>query len=78
MADKADVASEYMERELELALKKQLGSPVWVGIDLAATDPNCEECGEEIPAKRREALPGCATCVDCQRALEHQNKHLAG
>lgn len=26
----------------------------------------CEECGEEIPAKRRAALPGARTCVACQ------------
>lgn len=69
MADKADVAGEYIERELEMALAKHQNQPTRVG-----TDPDCEECGEEIPAKRREALPGCATCVDCQQALEHHNK----
>ena len=26
----------------------------------------CEECGEEIPAKRREAIAGVRTCVACQ------------
>ncbi|WEK45390.1 MAG: DksA/TraR family C4-type zinc finger protein [Candidatus Andeanibacterium colombiense] len=26
----------------------------------------CDECGEEIPAARREALPGARTCVACQ------------
>ena len=26
----------------------------------------CEECGEIIPKKRREALPGVRTCVECQ------------
>ena len=26
----------------------------------------CDECGEPIPAKRREALPGARTCVACQ------------
>ena len=26
----------------------------------------CEECGEDIPERRREALPGVQTCVTCQ------------
>jgi phage/conjugal plasmid C-4 type zinc finger TraR family protein len=26
----------------------------------------CVECGEEIPAARRRALPGARTCVACQ------------
>ena len=27
---------------------------------------HCVECGDEIPAARREALPGASTCVQCQ------------
>ena len=30
----------------------------------------CEECGEEIPAARRKALPGARTCVACQSARD--------
>lgn len=26
----------------------------------------CDVCGEEIPEKRRQALPGVRTCVTCQ------------
>ncbi len=26
----------------------------------------CEDCGELIPERRREALPGTRTCVACQ------------
>ena len=26
----------------------------------------CDECGEPIPEKRREALPGVRRCVQCQ------------
>lgn len=26
----------------------------------------CEDCGEDIPQARREALPASRTCVDCQ------------
>jgi phage/conjugal plasmid C-4 type zinc finger TraR family protein len=27
---------------------------------------HCIECGDEIPAARRKALPGARTCVACQ------------
>lgn len=30
----------------------------------------CENCGEEIPAERRELLPSVTTCVGCQEILE--------
>jgi len=26
----------------------------------------CDDCGETIPKRRREALPGVRTCVACQ------------
>ena len=26
----------------------------------------CEDCGEAIPERRRQALPGARTCVPCQ------------
>ena len=26
----------------------------------------CDDCGEDIPRKRRDALPGVRTCVACQ------------
>lgn len=25
----------------------------------------CQDCGTEIPEKRRSALPGCKTCREC-------------
>ena len=27
---------------------------------------DCVECGDEIPQKRRDALPGVTTCIACQ------------
>jgi phage/conjugal plasmid C-4 type zinc finger TraR family protein len=26
----------------------------------------CEDCGDRIPERRRQALPGARTCVQCQ------------
>lgn len=35
----------------------------------------CEECGEEIPRKRREAVPGVQTCVACQSGRDGTVRH---
>ncbi len=34
----------------------------------------CEECGEEIPERRRKALPGVRLCVECQAELERREE----
>lgn len=31
---------------------------------------HCEECGDEIPQARREAVPGVRLCVECQSELD--------
>ena len=35
----------------------------------------CDDCGEPIPAKRREALPGVRTCVACQSERDKRVVH---
>ena len=35
----------------------------------------CDICGEDIPQKRREAVPGVRTCVDCQSGRDTQVSH---
>jgi len=29
-------------------------------------ETHCVECGEEIPERRRQAMPGAKTCIACQ------------
>jgi phage/conjugal plasmid C-4 type zinc finger TraR family protein len=36
----------------------------------------CDDCGEPIPKRRREALPGVRTCVACQ--AQRDAKPVAG
>ncbi|MEW6427313.1 MAG: TraR/DksA C4-type zinc finger protein [Thermodesulfobacteriota bacterium] len=31
---------------------------------------HCLDCGHEIPAGRRQHVPGCERCLDCQKAFE--------
>jgi phage/conjugal plasmid C-4 type zinc finger TraR family protein len=32
----------------------------------------CEDCGDEIPEARRQAVRGCQRCVFCQEKLERR------
>lgn len=68
MADDVDVASELAEMHLEHSLAQH-----------AAREKSeeslfyCEECDEVIPHRRRAAIKGVKTCVDCQSALERRS-----
>lgn len=33
---------------------------------------HCEDCGEPIPPRRRDALPGVRTCVACQSERDRE------
>lgn len=39
---------------------------------------HCEECGDAIPAARREAVPGVRLCIKCQSELDEEQKAFAG
>jgi phage/conjugal plasmid C-4 type zinc finger TraR family protein len=39
------------------------------------SETHCVECGEEIPARRRQALAGVRTCVSCQAELDRAVVH---
>jgi phage/conjugal plasmid C-4 type zinc finger TraR family protein len=44
-------------------------------LEAQASQPSlthCEECGEEIPKKRQELVPGCRLCVYCQQLAERR------
>ncbi|MGE4545826.1 MAG: TraR/DksA family transcriptional regulator [Pedobacter sp.] len=60
--DRAQAINEQLQADAmrDWRLRQQTGSGL----------SECEECGEEIPEKRRQAIPGCRLCVDCQGALE--------
>ncbi|SPD73800.1 Molecular chaperone DnaK [uncultured Desulfobacterium sp.] len=32
----------------------------------------CEDCGAIIPLPRREAVPGCTRCLECQTEFEKE------
>ncbi len=39
---------------------------------------HCESCGAEIPAARREAIPGVKLGVPCQEAADREEQAFSG
>ncbi|MDS7929598.1 TraR/DksA family transcriptional regulator [Acinetobacter sp. V102_4] len=70
MADYADVASTLIEQDLAHALAN-------IKHFDQVSHYECEDCGEEIPAQRRQ-LGGVTRCVGCQAVLEAKQKHIRG
>lgn len=66
MADFADLGSARADQMLEEALEAQRRASARSNIDHVY----CLDCDIAIPVKRREALPGVETCVDCQTLRE--------
>lgn len=69
MADLTDYAQERIERQLEAKIRS---------MTVKASRPSAThcECGEVIPDKRREVIPGVQTCIDCQTAAELNKRNL--
>ncbi|ANI16785.1 conjugal transfer protein TraR [Pseudomonas citronellolis] len=66
MADLLDRAAEQEENRLQgLLATRQRPAP-----DYTISETHCVECGTEIPAARRIAVPGCECCVFCQGMRE--------
>lgn len=71
----ADVATETLEREVELGLLEDLRDQrAEVDEALHRLDEGrygvCEHCGQPISVDRLEALPAARRCVECQQLLE--------
>ncbi|WP_251978594.1 TraR/DksA C4-type zinc finger protein [Salinicola avicenniae] len=70
MADAADNAGVVIEQQLASSLARH-----HLPADIA-TDSECEECGNEIPAARRAAAPWATTCIECQSIREARGRHV--
>jgi phage/conjugal plasmid C-4 type zinc finger TraR family protein len=65
------------------AVQDQINATVKSAVQLAKSRlpageslTHCEECGAEIPAARRQAVPGVHTCVNCQSELEKRRQQV--
>jgi phage/conjugal plasmid C-4 type zinc finger TraR family protein len=72
--DSADHAQIIQEQSLSVALdaaqQASLSKPSVSALE-------CEICGNPIPEKRRMAVQGCNTCIDCQQARERRENGYA-
>ncbi len=66
------------------AVQDQIDASVDEAVELARSRlprgeslSHCEECGEEIPAARREAIPGVRRCVACQETMDQRQSTQA-
>lgn len=70
MTDVYDRAQEMELRQREQALAAQAAASRPLGSSLE----NCDDCGQPIPEKRRQAAVGCTRCIQCQTAYEKGHK----
>ena len=66
------------------AVQDQIDDTVKDAVELArallpsgAGSEECDDCGEPIAAKRRAAVPGARTCVECQAKRDTAVRHSA-
>ena len=62
-------ANELAERRLELTIQNMRIN------HNAVSATHCCDCGDQIPAHRREVVAGCQRCADCQEESEERGKH---
>ncbi len=70
MTDQFDRATEIEEAQREDALQAQARRAGLAGKTVADSAEVCQMCDEPIPEARRRAVPGVATCIDCQTMIE--------
>lgn len=69
-AEIIDQANELAQQRIDLAIAAHRLNRNAVSAE------HCSECGENIPAPRRAAVPGCQTCAECQSVIELKNKQM--
>ncbi len=72
MSDEADMA----QKPERLFQAEALGNVGTVGHPGFTSFFKCAECDEEIPERRRQAVPGCRLCAVCQEEQD-RNSHLS-
>ena len=70
MTDFYDRAQALEQKQRDAALRRQEAASRPLGASLT----HCDDCGESIPQKRREAAPSCTRCITCQTLAESQRR----
>lgn len=74
MTDVFDQATELEQQERDRALNEQARRANLTGKTLADSAEFCEDCGDDIPLKRRKAMPGCIRCISCAQRFEKRTR----
>ena len=69
MPEIIDQANELEELQREAAIARHRIN------HSAVSATHCCDCGEDIPARRREAVAGYQRCAECQEVEEERGKH---
>ncbi|ENO1791222.1 TraR/DksA C4-type zinc finger protein [Vibrio alginolyticus] len=72
MADVIDHACGLETQFTEVALANQLARAK--RIEKRESGHECGECGDPIPEERRQKVPGCIYCTQCQSELERMTR----
>jgi DnaK suppressor protein len=75
--DEADLAAQFNQRRVELALTQRLGrrrDELEYALERLWSESfgTCEECGRDIGAARLAARPTARYCIRCQEAVERE------
>ncbi|UXI00433.1 TraR/DksA C4-type zinc finger protein [Photobacterium sp. TY1-4] len=70
MSDVIDQGCRIEAQFRKVALANQLAASAAAKANGAYSETDCAECGDEIPQKRREQVPGCRYCTPCQQLAE--------
>jgi len=74
MADEADIANDYIDREVLHALDKMRQNPT-AQLGPKMGSKVCRECGENIPDGRRKL--GFQLCIECAEETERRKSMFA-
>lgn len=66
--DEADRAAALIEATTANALARIHAAQAQAG------QADCEDCGEPIPAARRQAFPAAIRCIECQEIFERRHR----
>ena len=69
MTDIFDEASEQEQRERDAAIAAHR-----LRIESRSALSHCEDCGDEIPADRRQAVKNCRKCIECALVTDARRK----
>ncbi|WP_027143160.1 TraR/DksA C4-type zinc finger protein [Mesorhizobium sp. WSM3626] len=73
-----NAAVELAEARVEaerVAGVQRIQAAIRSAVDVTAS-PFCD-CGERIPDARRQAVPNCTRCFDCETFIERQSRRRA-